>query len=221
MSHLLIADGMKGVFVICLQRLAQLLLKAVNALHLLRNLNMLRASAHALIAADAVVRLSLSSHALKVGCEVSSAQFLIVACVGVVLDKTIVEAIVEMLKHARDINAVGAGHAVLAVGAGDSREAGKLVPDLLEQRYLSIRKWCKRGKTTEVILQVLHVGHTAQYGEDLGLRSRKSERPRGDTALRSQRFECLRCMIIEFAQATAQQGLHHHYGDITLCQFVV
>ena len=137
-SHLLIADGMKGVFV-CLQRLAQLLLKAVNTLHLLRNLNMLRASAHALIATDTVVRLSLSSHALKVGCEVSSAQFLIVACVGVVFDQSIVEAVVEMLKHARDIDAIGAGHTVLAVGAGDSREAGKLVSDFLEQRHLGLR----------------------------------------------------------------------------------
>ena len=125
--------------VTCLQRLAQLLLKAVNALHLLRNLNMLRASAHALIATDTVVGLALPSHALKIGCEVFSAQFLIVACVGVVLDKTIVEAIVEMLKHARDIDAVRAGHAVLAVGAGDCREAGKLMADLLEQRHLGLR----------------------------------------------------------------------------------
>ena len=100
---------------------------------------MLRASAHALIAADAMVGLALPSHALKIGCEVFSAQFLIVACVGVVLDKTIVEAIVEMLKHAWDINAVGAGHAVLAVGTGDCREAGKLMADLLEQRYLGLR----------------------------------------------------------------------------------
>ena len=137
-SHLLIADGMKGVFV-CLQRLAQLLLKAVNTLHLLRNLNMLRASAHALIAADAMVGLALPSHALKIGCEVFSAQFLVIVGVRVVLDKTIVEAIVEMLKHARDINAVGAGHAVLAVGAGDCREAGKLMADRLEQRYLGLR----------------------------------------------------------------------------------
>ena len=137
-SHLLIADGMKGVFV-CLQRLAQLLLKAVNALHLLRNLNMLRAAAHALIATDAVVRLSLSSHAHKIGCDVFSAQFLVIVGVAVVFDQSIVEAIVEMLKHARDINAVGAGHAVLAVGAGDCREAGKLMANLLEQRYLCLR----------------------------------------------------------------------------------
>ena len=100
---------------------------------------MLRASAHALIATDAVVRLALSSHALKIRCEVSSAQFLVVAGVGVVFDQSIVEAVVEMFKHARDINAVGAGHAVLAVGAGDSREAGKLMPDLLEQRHLGLR----------------------------------------------------------------------------------
>ena len=100
---------------------------------------MLRAAAHALIAADTVIRLSLSCHALKIGCEVFSAQFLVIVGVWVVFDKTIVEAIVEMLKHARDINAVGAGHAVLAVGAGDSREAGKLMADLLEQRHLGLR----------------------------------------------------------------------------------
>lgn len=129
---------MKGVFV-CLQRLAQLLLKAVNTLHLLRNLNMLRAAAHALIATDTVVRLSLSSHALKVGCEVSSAQFLVIVGIRVVFDQSIVEAVVEMLKHARDIDAVRAGHAVLAVGTGDCREAGKLMADLLEQRYLCLR----------------------------------------------------------------------------------
>ena len=122
---------------------------------------MLRASAHALIAADAVVRLALSSHALKIRCKVPSAQFLVVAGVGVVLNKSIVEAIIEMFKHARDIDAIGAGHTVLAVGARDRREAGKLVSDFLEQRYLRLVERLKGGITAEVVLQMLHIRHAA------------------------------------------------------------
>ena len=84
-----------------------------------------------------------------------------------------------MYQHGRDVYAIRTGHAVLAVVARDGGVLIHQVGRLLQKLKILVGQWHERGVSAQVVLQVLHVGHSTQYGEHIGERACKTESPGG------------------------------------------
>ena len=92
--------------------------KAVDALHLVGYLDALRAMRFALMATDAMVRLTQTGHAPVVAYKKGTARLAVVFVLGRRRHVAFVDALVVVGEDAGDVDAVGAGHAILACGAG-------------------------------------------------------------------------------------------------------
>ena len=83
-----------------------------------------------------------------------------------------------------NVDAIRAGHAILAIVARDGRVGHHQLGRLLEKRQLVVAQRHEGRIGPDVILQVLHIGHAAQDGQHLRGRAGETEGPRGDAALR-------------------------------------
>ena len=92
----------------------------VDAVQLVRNVDGLRAMFYALAAADAVAGLAQFGYAAVVADKECPAGFAVVAVLPAGGEVAFIDAFVVMQQYCGDVDAVGAGHAVLAVVAGDS-----------------------------------------------------------------------------------------------------
>lgn len=79
---------------------------------------------------------------------------------------TFVNALVVVEEVGWDVDAVGAWHAVFAVVAGDGVEAHHLFCDVVEEDDVVVRERLEGGIRREVVIEVLHVGHATQDGQD-------------------------------------------------------
>lgn len=119
-----------------------------------------------------------------------------------------VDALVEVEQNARDVEPVGAGHAVLAVVARNGRVAQQCLRRLFEEFAVGVGQLVERREGAQVVLQVLHVGHAAQYGQHAGKRSREAEGPRSDALLGAALAEFGGDVVVYVRQASAQQRFH-------------
>ena len=96
----------------------------VDFLHLLRNVDVLRALWEANFAAHTVVGLPQTWYRAIVSDEECSAVLLIVVGLSAVGKSAFVDAFIVVSKYGGDVEAIGAWHAVLAVSATDFGELG-------------------------------------------------------------------------------------------------
>ena len=120
---------------------------------------------HALAAADAVVGLAQFGHAAVIADKEGLASAGIVGVIAVSGEVTLGNALVVVGEYARNVDAIGARHAVLAVVAGNGVVAHNLVGDAIEKVLLLVGEFLKRTVGAQVLLEVLHIGHAAQHGE--------------------------------------------------------
>ena len=86
--------------------------------------------------------------------------------------------ILPMDEDGMNVDAIGTRHAVFAVVAGNVLQSDDALGDLLVQIALFL--FCQRYQRTiaeQVVLQVLHVSHAAQYGEHTLWRAGIAEGP--------------------------------------------
>ena len=121
----------------------------------------------------------------------------------------------------RDVQSVGAGHAVLAVGAGDGGVAEHHLCRILQQGELLPGELLEGGIGADVVLQMLHVGHAAQHGEHPGPCTREAEGPRGGALRRALLLEASDQIVVQPREATAEQRFHDNDRDVALLQFAV
>lgn len=150
-------------------------------MQLLGDIDALRAVRTALVAADAVVRLTQLRHATviadKEGSTCGGEMGILLALRQVAL----VQAFVVVKQDRRNIQPVGAGHTIFAIVAGDSVELHHLCGRLLQECEVLLRERFQRGEIAQIVLQVPHAGHATQHGLHTGQAACETEGPRGNT----------------------------------------
>ena len=125
---------------------------------------------------------------------------------------TLVHALVVVQENGRNVYTIGAWHAILAIIA---RDGGILLYEfgcVEEELRLFFRKGHKGRERAYVVLQVLHVGHTAEHGKHIGLCAKEAECPRGNATLGTALFQTAHDVVREFGQTATKERFHHHYG---------
>ena len=145
----------------------QLLDIGVDPPKLSGNRNALRALRDALLAPDAVVRLTQGRDRSVVAHKVGLAELPVVLLLLAPGLHTLVDGVVVVHEYSRNINPVRAGHAVLAVVAFDSRIVGHDVGNVsVQEGQLFFSQWLEVHVGPEVVLEVLHIDHAAQHAEN-------------------------------------------------------
>ena len=137
----------------------------VNAFHFFGNLDALWAMLDTLSAADAVVGLAQLGYATIIPDEEGLAGTGIVGILAVSRQIILGNALVVVGEHARDIDTIGARHAVFAVIAGNGIVVHNLLSDAIKEFLIFVVKFLERAIGTQILLEVLHVGHATEDGE--------------------------------------------------------
>ena len=112
----------------------------VYALHFLGNVDALRAVYVALPATDAVVGLPETRHAAVVPHQERPTRLTVTLALRRGDDVALVHTLVVMQQHRRDVDAIGARHAVLAVVARDGGVLQHELRRLFEEILLIVRE---------------------------------------------------------------------------------
>ena len=132
-----------------------------------------------------------------------------------------VHAAVVVGEDRRDVQPVGAGHAVLALGAGHGGVFEHQLRGIFEQCQFPVSAGFERRVGADVVLQVLHVGHAAQHGQHPGPGTRVAEGPRSGALRRAALLEPFDQMVVEPRKTPAEQRFHDHGRDAALLQLAV
>ena len=120
-----------------------------------------------------------------------------------------------------DVDAVGTGHTVLAVVAGDERVLLDELGSLEEEVTLLVGEGYEGAEGVEVVLQVLHVGHAAEGCEHAFGCAGKAECPGGDATLGLALLQTGHDVVGHLGEASAEQRLHDDDGDAAVVEVVV
>ena len=131
----------------------------------------------ALSAPDAVVGLAQFGHTAVVSHQEGTACLAVVLVLAAFGHIALVHTLVVVQQDGRNVYAIGAGHAILAIVARNSWILLYELCCIEEELGLVVRQWHKRRERTYVVLQVLHVGHAAQHREHVGLCAQETECP--------------------------------------------
>jgi hypothetical protein len=120
----------------------------------------------ALATLDAMIGLAIAWHYPIERYEILATMLAIFGIAHTHRQRTLVLALIVVYKDSWDINAVRTRHAVLTVVAGNILETHNLLGYLLvEVTHLLVGKRLERTIRQQIILQVLHIGHTREYSK--------------------------------------------------------
>jgi hypothetical protein len=123
-----------------------------------------------LAALDAMIRLAIARNYTIQRNEILATMLAILSIAHSHRQRTLVLALVVVYKDGWYIHTVRTRHAVLTIVARNVFETYNLLSDILvKESHLLFGKWFQRTVREQVILQVLHIGHTAQYGKSPSL----------------------------------------------------
>lgn len=139
----------------------------VNPLHLLRDVDALRTVGRTLVAPDTVAGLAELRHAAVVTDKESAAGTAVVllTAAGHI---PLVDALVVMQQDGGYVYSVRARHTILAVVARDGLILHHQVCRFLQEGKLIVRQGMQRRIGAQVVLQMLHIGHTAEDSQHTG-----------------------------------------------------
>ena len=200
----------------------QLLDEVVDAVKLGRYVDLLRAVLYALPAAYTVAGLSDGRDAAVVAYEEAFPCLAVLARLGVAGGHfAFGDAFVVVVEDDGDVEAVGAGHAVVAGGAGNGLQLDKLLGDFHQELVLLGRDGAQGRVGGHVLHEVLHIGHAAQHGEDAFGGAGVAEGPAGHGGLGLTLFHLLDDEVGLVGQSPSEQGLHNDTGDAATVQLFV
>ena len=131
------------------------------------------------------------------------------------------DVVVVELEDTRDVDAVRAGHAVLAARAGHQRVLDHLVGNVNQELFAFVIQRLEVQEGLQVVLQVLHVGHARQGAHHARETAHVAEGPGGDGALGLPRLELVAQLRGDLRQGAAAQRLHDHDGNLPFVQLGV
>jgi len=149
----------------------------IDAVQLVRNLDALRAMLHALAAAYTVVSLAQGRDGLVVGSKVSLAELAEILLLLALGNRTLIHALVVMRENARNIYTVRTRHTVIAMGTIHRRILSHKRSHLLHERQLLFVHRLEIHERLEIVLQMLHVGHSAEHCQYPRVRAHETESP--------------------------------------------
>ena len=193
----------------------------VNPLHLFRDVNALRTVWRALVASDAMAGLAELRHAAVVTDKESAASAAVVLVLTVTGHIPLVDTFVVMQQDGGYVYPVWAGHTILAVVAGDGLVLHHQGCRLLQEGKFVIRQRMQGRIGAQVVLQMLHISHTAENSQHTGKTSGKAERPRCHALPGFALFQLCDDVVVYFGEPSAQQRFHNDGGDVPLRQFAV
>ena len=126
-----------------------------------------------------------------------------------------------MKQNRRNINPIGTRHAILAIVAGNRRILHHQVGRIIQKLRLLLRQRGKRRIRADIILQMLHISHTAQHSKHMLRRPGIAERPRSHAIVGPPLFQPGHDMIVHIGKPSPQQRLHNNRRDPPLTQLPV
>ena len=193
----------------------------VDALELTRDVDALGTFLYAGAAADAMVGLTEGRDGLVVLVEERAAQLGVLRVLAVGRQGHLGDTPVVVGEDGGDVDAVGTGHAVLAVVAGDERVLLDELGSLEEEVTLLVGEGYEGAEGVEVVLQVLHIGHAAEGCEHAFGCAGKAECPGGDATLGLALLQTGHDVVGHLGEASAEQRLHDDDGDAAVVEVVV
>lgn len=150
----------------------------VNPLHLLRDVDALRTVGRTLVAPDTVAGLAELRHAAVVTDKESAAGTAVVLVLTAAGHIPLVDTFVVMQQDGGYVYSVRTRHTILAVVARDGLILHHQVCRFLQEGELIFRQRMQRRIGAQVVLQMLHISHTAEDSQHTGKTSGEAERPR-------------------------------------------
>ena len=150
---------------------------AVYAAEFLRDPDVLRATAHALTAADAVVSLTHGLDSLVIRSDIYLLELLEVLLLRALGDGSFIDTAVVMSEDTRDVDSERTWHAVLAARAVNQRIALDKAGSLVKECELLFCQRLEMLECADIVHEMLHIGHTAEDGEYLRLGTAEPECP--------------------------------------------
>ena len=200
---------------------AQILDIFVYAAHLRGNVDSLRTVRAALVAARALARLTQLRDGAVVAHEKRAAGFEVVF-VDIAFGRgTLVNTLVVVKQNRGNVERVRARHTIFAVVARYRVELHHLVGGALEEVEFLACEHFQRRVGFQVVLQVLHFHHSAQYCQDVRETPRKTERPRRNRTVGLALLELGDDCVGNRRKPAAQQRLHYHDGNLAFFELAV
>ena len=168
-----------------------------------------------------MVCLAQTRHAAVVSYEEGAALASILRVLKMSRHVALLDALVVVGEDGRYVDAVGAGHAVVALVARNGLEVVDVLRYLHEEPVLLLGDGLQGRVCPQVLLQVLHVCHSAQYRQHSRWRASEAEGPRSHAVLMSLCLHLLHYRVGHVGQSSAQQRLHDYRGYAPLLQFAV
>ena len=153
----------------------------------LRYVDALWAMGVALLAPDAMAGLTQLGHAPVITDQVGTPGLAVVLVARALGDVALVHALIVVQQDRGNVDAIRAGHAILAIVARDGRVGHHQLGRLLEKRQLVVAQRHEGRIGPDVILQVLHIGHAAQDGQHLRGRAGRGRPPDSNRSRRAAR----------------------------------
>ena len=173
----------------------------------------------ALLTPDAVGCLAQLRHAAVVAYQEGAACLGVVGVELALRHVAFVHAFVVVEQYPRNVDAIGARHAVLAVVAWDGGVFEHQLGGIEQELLFLLGERNQRRIGADVVLQMLHVGHAAQYGEHHGRCAGKAECPRSDAVFGVACLQTCYDVFGHFRQASSLQGFHDNHRNVPLGDF--
>ena len=136
-------------------------------------------------------------------------------------DVTLIDTLIIMQEHTRNVDAIGTRHAVFTVIAwhcGILRdESGRVMKEL----KLAVGQRFQRTERAEIILKMFLIGHAAKHCEHLGICAAEPKCPRRHTLLRLRLLQARHYVVGKIRKASAEERLHYHNRDLSLCKLII
>ena len=131
------------------------------------------------------------------------------------------DALVVVREYGRDVQPVWAGHAIVAGGAGHGLQLDELLGHAHEEIVLFGRDGAQWRVGLHVLLQVFHIGHAAQDGEDAFGRAGIAEGPAGDRSLGFAFLHLFDDVVGLLGKTASEQRLHDDHRDAPAVQLLI
>ena len=124
-----------------------------------------------------------------------------------------------MYKDGRDVDAIGAWHAVLAVVAGDCLQCYQLVGDGFKKCVFLGRDGAQWRIGFYIFHEVIHISHATEHSKHTVGSAGIAESPRCHATLRVATLHVGHDGIGHVSQSSTQQWLHDDSRYVTLLEF--
>lgn len=155
--------------------------KSIDTMNLFRDIDRLRAMRRTLVTPDTVIRLPELGHTAIVPHQKSPPGLPVTLVPAVLRHIPLIDTLIIMQQNSRNIDPVRARHTIFTIVTGNRRILHHQVRRLVQKPGFLLRQRYQGRISADIILQMLHISHTAQHRKHMLRRPRIPESPRSHT----------------------------------------